>query len=302
MKKFLCLAILSVVLPSIGGAQGMRDELTGRGFGPELIFIPSGELLLGSPTSDEERFPDEEPQLAVSIDGFYMGKTEVTVAEFSKFVDATGYQVEAFDNGCFLWRDGKLKFEAKIDYRDIKGFDSSLDHPVVCVNVRDALAYTDWLSAQSGQIYRLPTEAEWEYAARGNTQTSRFWGNDADAACQYANVSDRKMRRRYFTDTREFHDCEDGYIQAAPVAQFEPNPNGLYDVLGNVWEWTCSEMGAYADGFATRCAEQTSRGYRVFKGGAWYITPRGVRTSHRNAGFFGGQVISIGFRVLREIQ
>ena len=297
-----CCAIL--VLFALGSASAddiVQDPLSSGGTGPRLVHIPGGEAKLGSPASEEGRYPDEGPQRAVPIEGFLLGETEVTVGQFSTFVKRTGYEVEALENGCFLWNGDRLKYEVKIDYRAIPGFDSSDDHPVVCVNSRDALAYVNWLSEQTGESYRLPTEAEWEYAAEADASTSRFWGDDPNQACRYANVNDQNFRRRYVDDERSFHDCDDGFPQAAPVAQFEPNAWGLYDMLGNVWEWTCSENDELSSAQPTVCAEPTSRKYRVFKGGAWYIQPRGVRSSHRNAGFFGGQVVSIGFRVARDL-
>jgi serine/threonine-protein kinase PpkA len=113
-------------------------------------------------------------------------------------------------------------------------------------------------------------------------------------------VLDRAAKKRY-PDDRPFHDCDDGYPQAAPVGSFAPNRFGLNDMLGNVWEWTCSvHENPYGDESRV-CAPPESRAPRVFRGGAWYIKPSGVRSAHRNAGMPSSQTVSIGFRVARDL-
>lgn len=106
---------------------------------------------------------------------------------------------------------------------------------MVNVSWYDATNFAKWLSKETGQKFRLPTEAEWEYTARAGTKTSRFWGNNPDEACQYANVADLTVKKRWATWI--VHNCEDNYLVAAPVGSFNPNGFGIYDMLGNVWEW-----------------------------------------------------------------
>ena len=113
------------------------------------------------------------------------------------------------------------------------------NQPVVNVSWEDAVAFAEWLSQKSGQTYRLPTEAEWEYAARSGSNQSRFWGNNPNEACTYANVADltaKKHREKWTAFS-----CDDGYAVSAPVGSFKPSGNGLYDMLGNVWEW-CEDV------------------------------------------------------------
>ncbi len=122
------------------------------------------------------------------------------------------------------------------------------DHPVACVSWNDLQAYIAWLNRETGKRYRLPTKAEWEYAARGGTSTARFWGEDPDRACRYANIADTTKLPKGSQWNRK-HDCSDGHAFAAPVGSFQANPYGLYDMLGNLLEWTCSAYkGSYYDG------------------------------------------------------
>jgi formylglycine-generating enzyme required for sulfatase activity len=136
------------------------------------------------------------------------------------------------------------------------------------VDWQAATAFAAWLSQKTGQRFRLPTEAEWEYAARAGTQTARFWGDAPDGACTYANVHDKTPSRQF--KWTGHHDCDDGYAVTAPVGRFRPNPFGLYDMLGNALEWTCSVYDADYGGAEKDCANKGSSGRRVIRGGSWY--------------------------------
>ena len=161
-----------------------------------------------------------------------------------------------------------------------------------------AVAYADWLSDKTGETYRLPTEAEWEYAARAGTDTARYWGADADEACRYGNVADQTAKRRWSDWT--IHNCDDGYATTAPVGRFQANEWALYDMLGNVWEWTCSAYAEDYDGSETRC--QTSGGARrVYRGGSWYSVPRSLRAANRYRNSPASRYFRLGFRLARTL-
>jgi len=165
---------------------------------------------------------------------------------------------------------------------------------VVCVSWNDANKYADWLSEVSGHHYGLASEAQWEYAARGQTTTSRYWGDKPDEACQYANVDDAS------------HSCKDGYENTAPVDSLKANAFRLYDMLGNAWEWTqdCwheSYEGAQTDGSAW--TEGVDCSLRVIRGGSWLLTgPRSVRSAGRGGSTPGNRGDDTGFRLARTIE
>ncbi len=165
---------------------------------------------------------------------------------------------------------------------------------MVNVSFKDAQAYAAWLAQKTGKPYRLPTEAEWEYAARAGTGTSRYWGNNANDACAYANVYDRtgKAALKY---PWEAHDCEDGYVYTAPIGQFKPNTFGVHDMLGNVWEWTCSRYANPYDGAESRCDD--SGAYRVVRGGSWFNNARFVRSAFRSRNGPDNRDQNAGFRL-----
>jgi formylglycine-generating enzyme required for sulfatase activity len=177
-------------------------------------------------------------------------------------------------------------------------FSQNDNHPVVCVSWNDATAYAEWLSDQTGKQYRLPTEAEWEYATRAGTKTARYWGNNPDDACRYANVHDNTSKKENgFSWTH--HKCTEGYAKTAPVGQFQPNGFGLFDMLGNVWEWTCSKYENKYGGEKKRCTSKNNGSRRVLRGGAWINRPRSVRVSDRNRNSDGYRDGYVGFRLSR---
>ncbi|MCA9096669.1 MAG: SUMF1/EgtB/PvdO family nonheme iron enzyme, partial [Planctomycetaceae bacterium] len=204
---------------------------------------------------------EDERQHEVCVTAFEIGKDEVTVGEFKRFVEATNHRTDAERNvggheGCFAWSaiDVKGAWRAGIDWRK-PGFTQRDNYPVVCVSWNDAMAYTVWLNRETGQSYRLPTEAEWEYAARAGTTTARYWGQDPDQACSYANVADQTKGPEGLGWT-EKHECNDGYWYPAPVGRFRANNWQLNDMLGNVWEWTCSLYDKDYGGAEKKCIKK----------------------------------------------
>jgi formylglycine-generating enzyme required for sulfatase activity len=231
MKRLLAAACVLLV-----GAcsTGPRDtEFKDCADCPVMVTVPPGSFLMGTAVADRRIDPssgrpnkNEEPQHEVTISQpFAIGKYEITVAEFAAFVDATGYDA---DVGCIrLTGPGRLRTDPALNWRN-PGFELAANDPVVCVSLDHALAYTAWLSEQTGFSYAIPSEAQWEYAAKAGTAGRYFWGDDLSQACDYANVN--------FSEDPP--PCDDGYPGIAPVGQFKPNAFGLHDTVSNVWEWT----------------------------------------------------------------
>jgi len=212
------------------------------GQGPEMVAIPAGRFVMGSPESEEGRSSDEGPQRTVTIQAaFALMRCEVTVAEFALFVSETSYVTEAkrLGNGCASWNaeTGTFEYQKTHNWSNpgFPGFSQNNDHPVVCISWNDATAYAAWLSLRTGQHYRLPTEAEWEYATRAVTTHSRWWGEAADEACQYANVADESllenqdMKAVFEKNNWPTHACADAAVFTAAVGRYRANPFGLYD-------------------------------------------------------------------------
>lgn len=269
---------------------------------PEMVIVPAGRFLIGSPPQEEGRMENEGPQQLVEIARpFAVGRFEVTREAFAAFVKSTGH---ATPGGCFAW-DGKgWKEQADKSWLS-PGYQQEDTHPVTCVNWEDATAYVQWLSRKTGKIYRLLTETEWEYVARGVTdarpQPMYHFGNAAKDLCLYGNGGDLTAK-----DTSPgwvVAECRDGHVTTAPVGSFKANTWGLFDMYGNVWEWVedCyvdSYKGAPRDGTARTLAGCESRGLR---GGAWDVKPQFLRTAFRSRFLSKGRYGAVGFRVARGL-
>lgn len=253
---------------------------------PEMVTIPVGSFEMGDLSGDGQ--PDERPiRTVLFAKAFEMGKYEVTFGEYDLFAAATGRNNPSDQT----W--GKA------------------DRPVINVSWGDAVAYARWLSARTGSKYRLPSEAEWEYAARATTRTVRFWTENSEEsagkACAYANVFDLKnvsqLKKIYGFDWISY-DCVEGFAFTAPVGNFLANDWGLHDMLGNVWEWTqdCytdSYRGAPMDGSSRETIEDGSCGLRVLRGGAWNSNPLAVRFGNRFKHPPDLRIFTVGFRLAR---
>ena len=276
---------------------------------PLMVVIEGGAFQMGA-RADESRWfirtgakPEwadwERPQHSVEIDyNFGLMKTEVSNRLYRLFIRDTGY---ASGGGCSVYRDKGWAVEPQRSWRN-PGHDPDDSLPVACVSWVDANAFIDWLNNKTGldgpYAYRLPSEAEWEYAARANTATIRFWGDDLqnDQACAYANVADRQYWSLSF-------DCRDGSRFLAAVGQKDPNSFGLHDMLGNVWEWVadCANSGyrnAPGDGRAWLTGQCQSR---VMRGGSWYDAPRVIRSANRTWQKARTRSALVGFRVARTL-
>jgi len=255
------------------------------GIEPEMVKIPAGSFMMGE-KSDAHK---------VSVNAFQMSKYETTRGQFAAFVNDTKYSTEAEKgDGCDGWSGSGWEQKKEFSWRNV-GFSQEDTHPVVCVSWNDAVAYSAWLSKKMGKTYRLPTEVEWEYAARAGTTTEKYWGDDADKACTYANVADLTAKKK-FPDWST-HNCEDGYVFTAPVGKKKENGFGLYDMLGNVWEWTCSEHGSFSDNEKAVC-NQLFINERVLRGGSWGNVASHVRSANRSLPGFTFRNPYLGFRLI----
>lgn len=230
---------------------------------PPMVTIPGGQFIMGSDTGGGFRvFP--HPAHAVKVKTFQLSQYEVTVKEFRKFVGDTNHKTRT---ECWKRKPGTRDIEWAPGSWDLPQYAPSELHPVMCIGMDDALAYMSWLSKKTGQQYRLPTEAEWEYAARAGSKDNYFFGNNEKELCQYANVLDRSGKRAFERDiglTWDGVDCDDTAEYTSVVGRYKPNAFGLFDMIGNVGELVedCEHLdyhGAPADGSAwmTNCGQQT---------------------------------------------
>ena len=273
---------------------------------PELVVIPAGSADVGSDAEQAALLAadvsaTEQPQHRVEIRSFALGRTTVTRAQFSAFAVDSGYKPVGAC-GAFDLAGGKFDHPGGLSWLE-PGFVQSDRDPVVCVNIQDIEAYLAWLGRKTKRHYRLPSEAEWEYAARAGTTTMRYWG-DAEP-CIYANGADRAAVAAGLADTVDAAAmCDDHFANTAPAGSFVPNAYGLYDMLGNVSQWIADCFhptydGAPADGSAW-AGEPGCR--RVLRGGAWFSSPAVIRVSRRGSDPVDAHGNGLGFRIARDIE
>jgi len=273
---------------------------------PEMIVVPSGEFVMGSPAGESGRNKNEGPTRKVTISRpFSVGRTEVTRGQFMAFMREAGHTL--IRSNCWYWNEQKMQaenYDFGLDWQN-PGYRQRDDHPVVCVDWRDAKAYAAWLAKKTGKQYRLLTEAEWEYVVRAGGEASRPWGERASDACRFANLLDATAGQRVggakgrFGSRRELHDCDDGFAHTAPSGQFQPNAFGIFDMIGNASEWTedCwndSYVEAPVDGSAWLSGDCARR---VERGASWFSQPDFARSARRNIAILENRDQLRGFRI-----
>ncbi|MCA9754901.1 MAG: formylglycine-generating enzyme family protein [Candidatus Eisenbacteria bacterium] len=274
----------------------------------KLAHIPAGSFLMGSTDADPTADPEEFPQHEVTIGkSFEIGVTEVTLGQFRRFMVDTGYVTEAEEDPLGGWVIQPTTREPKqvkgANWRAC-GFEQDDDHPVILVSWVDAEEFCAWLSRKEGRTYRLPTEAEWEYACRAGTTTRYWFGDDPSGLVEVANVADQSLRG-VVAKMPSLAPWRDGFPFTAPVGQFRPNPAGLQDVYGNVWEW-CADW--HDPEYYARSPKKNPKGpdsgeMRVIRGGGWYDGPARQRSAQRAWFFPVFRYCQLsGFRVVREIE
>jgi sulfatase modifying factor 1 len=257
------------------GSKEWTEPLTGM----EFVWIPGGCFMMGCVSESRECEPDERPVHKVCVDGFWIGKYEVTNQQYR------------------VW---KPEHESKGYFGDSLNDENQ---PVINVGQKDAKRFTAWLMEQHHGTYtfRLPIEAEWEYAARAGTTSSRFWGENPDDTCRYANVYDQALHREKQFPGQHYA-CDDGYVATAPVGSFRPNAFGLYDMLGNVVE-LCLDW--YDETYYAKSPLNNPQGplsgyFLVGRGGSWgdYSDDPSVRSASRHAFIPDARNEFIGFRIV----
>jgi sulfatase modifying factor 1 len=250
---------------------------------PEMISIPAGEFWMGSENTDMYASDDEKPKHKVQIAAFNLGKYEVTKQQFAEFVRQTGHK----SGECWFWNGSDWTKSEPRDWQS-PGVEQTESEPVVCVSFQDVQAYIAWLNKETGNRFRLPSEAEWEYAARAKTNPPYFWGEAMQEATEHAWFSDNARQK------------------TQPVGQ--PNHDNafeLYDMAGNVWEWTqdcwhVNYQSAPGDGKAWEQASGGDCNRRVLRGGSWPDEPGILRSAPRGGDFADFRLNNVGFRLAQD--
>lgn len=258
-------------------------------FAPEMVVIPGGTFLMGSPEDEPERQSLEGPQHEVTVPRFALGRYAVTVGEFRRFAEETGHDGRGID----VWTGSDWEHKEDASW-DAPGFEQGEDHPVAGVSWNDAQAYLEWLNGKAGHnLYRLPSEAEWEYACRAGSMGPFWWGDT---------ISPDQANYR---GTVAYNDGATGEWRqrTVPVRSFDANPFGLWQMHGNVFEWCADDWhgnyeGAPSDGSAwLEGGDRT----KVLRGGSWYYYPRDLRSANRLRNIPDHRNFIIGFRVARTL-
>jgi len=263
-----------------------------------FVYIPPGEFMMGSPENEPGRYDNETLHKVNLSKGFYMQTTTITVAHWKAFVSETGYKSEAeTGDGAYAWTGTEWKKDKDKNWKN-PGFEQTEQCPVTCVSWNDAQEFVKWLNLKEGSDkYRLPTEAEWEYACRAGTTTPFHFGK-----CLSTDQAN-------YNGNYPLEGCPKGIFRGrtVPVGSFPPNAWGLYDMHGNVWEW-CQDncnwdsdkkvvvTDTYIDGISDPLSEKGSD--RVLRGGGWYGNARDCRAANRNSGSPGGRNYDVGFRLV----
>lgn len=273
--------------PQLTVGQVFRDCATC----PLMRVLPPGTVLQGS-LADPSEGPAHRVTIAAPI---AFAPKEITIGEFEEFADETELKTQ----GCNV-HDGEWRWRGDVNWETLDDGRTTM-HPVGCVSWDDAVAYAAWLSQKTGQTYRLPSASEWEYAASAGASPATPLASDLGSACRQANIADQAAAQKY--PGWSVLECNDHYVQSAPVGSFAPNAFGLHDMIGNMFEWvqdcwSASYEGAPTNGSARLDGDCASRELR---GGSWFTSPAYLRASYRNRFAHDYRSSSVGFRVIREI-
>ena len=314
-----------------GGPAAKAGTAVTNSLGMKLVAIPAGEFTMGLRESFEalattfpkfrepspygkkipriEELIDEAPHKVRITRPFFMGAHEVTIGQFKRFVEAAQYVPEPERDGTggygvdLATRKWSTTREKRYSWRDT-GFPQGDDHPVVNITWADAVAFCDWLGKKEGQTYRLPTEAEWEYACRAGTTTHYHFGDDPEGLATHANTYDASAAKVFPEWAKWAVKGDDGFPFTAPVGRFKPNAWGLHDMHGNVWEW-CSDFYG-RDYYKTSPINDPkgpeTGGKHSRRGGGWHVWPLYCTSFYRNYNTPSSRYLNLGLRVVREVE
>lgn len=282
---------------------------------PPTVTIPSGKFLMGGDQKPYSAIaPGEQPIHEVSINAFKLSKHEITVKQFRQFVEATGHKTST---NCWKLSSNEQGIEMAPGTWNSPAYAPSEFHPVMCVTHEDAKAYALWLSKQTGKNYRLPSEAEWEYAVRAGSTTNFHWSEDPAQACRYGNIYDKTggpVLARISGKKAKETLCEDFAEFTTVVGMYEPNAFGLYDMIGNVSEFVedCEHRsydGAPNNGAAwvDNCATLGGGRMVIRRGGSYSTRPDSPTSALRSAmrahaGEKNPSSLGEGFRLAQDIE
>ncbi len=296
MRTFQLLILFFLVCHVSSGktaSSALEQDSRIQEIAQDMVFVKGGCFHMGNVFTEE--FPREKPVHEVCLDDYYLGKHEVTVREFKQFVERTGYMTEAEQqDGCHSWEGNGESKKMEFNWRNA-GFLQTRNDPVVCVSWNDAGQYIRWLNEKSGKDYRLPTEAEWEYAARSRGKDFQFsWGKGEPSD----NIADKTARKELLGEISG-QEYDDGYVFTSPVGSFRANEEGLYDMSGNVYEWVSdwadSEYYRVSPKYNPAGPEEGKA--KVMRGGSWNPLPELVWTTTRRWNVPGARGAWIGFRL-----
>lgn len=267
---------------------------------PNMILIPEGFFIMGS----KDGHSDEKPEHRVHLSAFYLGKYEVTNEEFAAFLNDLGKSADgrgrAWINLAGAWKGERCRIE-KSDgvFVVAAGYKK---YPVSYVTWYGAREYCGWLSRKTGKRYRLPTEAEWEYAARGGDYEYRSGRGDIRPKGEKGgNIADESAKK-VFPDWTIRNGYDDGYVYIAPVGSFGANRFGLHDITGNVSEWCRNWYGDYPVGIATNPTGPWKGTDRAKRGGSWFDPPCNLGVTRRDHAVPAYCDFRLGFRVARSVK
>ncbi|MGZ0173095.1 MAG: SUMF1/EgtB/PvdO family nonheme iron enzyme [Planctomycetales bacterium] len=342
-QLLLTVAALSASISFTIAQDGSADPAVTNSLGQRLQFIAAGSYIRGGRSLGQGGFlkdnveysgEDERPLHPVRLTKpFYLATTEVTVAQFRQFVEATGHKTSAEQSGTGIVgfdphepeedRRAKFGFRQKPEFTwKAPGFPQAEDHPVTGVSWNDTQAFCRWLSEKEGVTYRLPTEAEWEYSCRAGTDTYFSWGDSYKNIYQLANIGNVELEKahpdRVLIQWLVYVDRDPGdpHVYTAPVGSYPANPWGIQDLHGNVWEW-CQDQyidTAYSGYKQPRYGVPIPRAidplnedsfnddgdWRVIRGGSWFTSPTSCRSAMRSYFEANDAAAYLGFRVVRD--
>ena len=325
----LLLSSISSTAACDNSASPMCSTVRTNTLGMQMVLIPAGEFMMGSDASSQDlarlypayetkrlqELADEAHVHKVRITRpFYMARHEVTVRQFRAFLLASGHVPQSIEDGTGAYGYNPLYDPAStrrgdaFEGRDPRyswenpGFDQTDDHPVVNVTWNDAQALARWLSKTEDRRYRLPTEAEWEYACRAGTNTHYHSGNEPESLQSVANIFDADAAANWPKWKRFALTGHDGYPFTAPVGQFAPNTFGLQDMHGNVWEWTADwhDEEYYAHSPVNDPRGPAEGSVKVRRGGSWHTWPLYARCAYRNWNSPDTRYTLVGIRLVME--